>query len=100
MTGETVTDPASLRAQLEVVRETGLAEEAEEAVLGECAVAAVLGGTGGEVAGAVGLVVPATEWPLPPAAVDALRSAARAVSRELGATAWPPPAPSVSGVSA
>jgi DNA-binding IclR family transcriptional regulator len=63
-------------------------------------VAAVLGGTGGEVVGAVGLVVPATEWPVPVAAVDALRAAARAVSRELGATAWPPPAAGSLGASA
>jgi DNA-binding IclR family transcriptional regulator len=100
MTGETVTDPAALRAQLRRVRETGLAEEVEEAVLGECAVAAVLGGTNGEVVGAVGLVVPTTEWPLPASSVDALRAAARAVSRELGATVWPPPAPTSLDASA
>ena len=93
MTGETITDPAALRAQLAAVRATGVATEVEEAVLGECGVAAALAGTGGEVVGAVGLVAPSTDWPLPPAAVDALRSAARAVSREMGATAWPPPAP-------
>src|SRR3954468_5431169 len=72
MTGETVTDPSALRAQLAEVRRTGLAEEVEEAVLGECGVAAALGGAGGEVAGAVGLVVPVTDWPVPAAAVDAL----------------------------
>jgi DNA-binding IclR family transcriptional regulator len=93
MTGETVTDPAALRAQLVAVRATGLATEVEEAVLGECGVAAPLAGTGGEVTGAIGLVVPSAEWPLPPAAVDALRTAARAVSREMGAAAWPPRAP-------
>ena len=43
MTGETLTDPAALRAQLAEVRRTGLAEEAEEAVLGECGVAAASG---------------------------------------------------------
>ena len=64
MTGETVTEPAALRAQLAAVRQTGLAEEVEEAVLGECGVAAVLGGADGEVVGAVGLVVPVTEWPV------------------------------------
>ena len=41
-----------------------------------------------------------TEWPVPPSAVDALRAAARAVSRELGATAWPPPVPTSLGASA
>lgn len=93
MTGETITDPAQLDAQLEQVRRTGIATEAEEAVLGECGVAAPLADATGEVAGAIGLVVPMGEWPLDPAAVDALRTAARAVSRELGAQAWPPPAP-------
>jgi hypothetical protein len=34
--------------------------------------------------------VPASGWPLAPAALDALRAAARAVSRELGAPTWPP----------
>jgi DNA-binding IclR family transcriptional regulator len=100
MTAETVTDAAALHAQLAAVRQTGLAEEVEEAVLGECGVAAILAGTGGEAVGAVGLVVPATDWPLPASAVDALRAAARAVSREMGATAWPPPAPTSLGASA
>jgi DNA-binding IclR family transcriptional regulator len=100
MTGETVTEPAALRSQLAAVRQTGLAEEVEEAVLGECGVAAVLGGANGEVIGAVGLVVPVADWPVPPSAVDALRAAARAVCRELGATAWPPPAPTSLGASA
>ena len=93
MTGETITDPVELDAQLEQVRRSGIATEAEEAVLGECGVAAPLADAGGEVAGAIGLVVPMSEWPLDASAVDALRTAARAVSRELGAQAWPPPAP-------
>ncbi|HYY11287.1 MAG TPA: IclR family transcriptional regulator [Kineosporiaceae bacterium] len=90
MTGETITDAARLRAELAAVRTGGIATEVEEAVLGECGVAAPLGATGDEVVGAVGLVVPATEWPLPAATVDALRAAARAVSREMGARSWPP----------
>lgn len=93
MTGETVTDPAALRAQLDQVRVSGVATEVEEAVLGECGVAAPIGDAAGEVAGAMGLVVPSAQWPQPPAALDHLRDAARAVSRELGAPAWPPPAP-------
>jgi DNA-binding IclR family transcriptional regulator len=90
MTGETVTARAALRAQFAEVRASGLATEAEEAVLGECGVAAPLAEAGGEVAGAIGLVVPSGEWPASPAAIDALRTTARAVSRELGAPAWPP----------
>jgi DNA-binding IclR family transcriptional regulator len=93
MTADTVTDPARLRAELEVVRRTGLASEAEEAVIGECGVAAPLVDALGEVPGALGLVTPASRWPLDAAAIDVLRTAARAISRELGASSWPPLAP-------
>ncbi|AKS35194.1 IclR family transcriptional regulator [Mycolicibacterium goodii] len=89
MTGETVTDPATLQEQLQQARRTGLASEAEEAVLGECSIAAAVFDATGEVAGAIGLVVPAARWPLAADAVDALRDTARAVSRELGAPVWP-----------
>ncbi len=93
MTGETITDPAALEAQLDVVRRTGIATEVEEAVLGECGLAAPLGDSSDEVVGAIGLVVPAGDWPLDASATDALRTTARAISRELGAPAWPPPVP-------
>ena len=93
MTGETITNPAELVAQLDVVRRTGIATEVEEAVLGECGLAAPLAEAGGEVPGAIGLVVPATDWPLDAPAVDALRTTARTISRELGAPAWPPQPP-------
>ena len=92
MTGETITDEPGLKAALDDVRLTGVATEHEEAVLGECSVAVPVVDASGEVVGAVGLVVPAPEWPAPPAALDALRAAARAVSRELGASRWPPSA--------
>ena len=59
-------------------------------MLGECGLAAPLAEAGGNVAGAIGLVVPSGEWPVEPATLDALRAAARAVCRELGAPAWPP----------
>src|SRR4051794_40159475 len=82
MTGETITDPAGVRAGLDEVRATGIAIEVEEAVLGECSAASpVLDSTGG-VVGAIGLVVPSADWPLGAQALDALRAAARAVSRE------------------
>jgi DNA-binding IclR family transcriptional regulator len=90
MTGGTVTDRAALDAELAEVRRTGLAVEVEEAVLGEYGLAAPLADAVGDVVGALGLVVPASGWPLSPAALDALRAAARAVSRELGAPTWPP----------
>jgi DNA-binding IclR family transcriptional regulator len=93
MTGETITDAGELREQLAGVRRSGLATEVEEAVLGECGVAAPLADAEGEVAGAIGLVVPAADWPLDPPASDALRMTARAISRELGAPSWPPTRP-------
>ena len=42
MTGETITDQKAQRAQLDEVRASGIAYEVEEAVLGECGVAATL----------------------------------------------------------
>ena len=89
MTAETITDPGVLAATLAQVRATGVATEVEEAVLGECGLAAPLADATG-LAGAIGLVTPISGWPLPDTALDALRDTARAVSRELGATAWPP----------
>jgi DNA-binding IclR family transcriptional regulator len=93
MTGETITNPAQLRRQLDEVGRTGIATEVEEAVLGECGVAAPLADALGEAAGAIGLVVPAAEWPLEPSTIDALRTTARTISRELGAPVWPPSVP-------
>jgi DNA-binding IclR family transcriptional regulator len=90
MTGETITDPRDLRRQLDAARASGIAEEVEEAVLGECVVAAVLSDRLGGAVGAIGLVAPTDEWPLDPTVVTSLRNAARSVSRELGATSWPP----------
>ena len=90
MTGDTVTDVDALSRELAEARGSGLATEVEEAVLGECGVAAAVFDATGEAVGAIELVVPTGRWPLPSGAVDALRDAARAVSRELGAPAWPP----------
>ena len=90
MTGETVTDPKKLTRQLAEIRSTGIAEEVEEAVLGECCLAAVLSDRLGGAVGAMGLVASSTDWPLDEAVVGSLRSAARSVSRELGAGSWPP----------
>jgi DNA-binding IclR family transcriptional regulator len=90
MTGDTITDPSRLRRQFKEARSTGVATEVEEGVLGECELAAPVGDRLGAPAGAIGLVVPASEWPLETAVTEALRTAARSVSRELGATRWPP----------
>ena len=90
MTGETTTDPVELRRQLEETRTSGIAQEIEEAVLGECGIAAVISDRLGGAVGAIGLVASNEEWPIEPAVVSSLRAAARSVSRELGATSWPP----------
>lgn len=90
MTAETITDPAELHAELvRSVRPSAVATEAEEAVLGECGIASPVFDSPATVAGAIGVVVPATDWPVEPAVVEAVRGAARAVSRELGAPRWP-----------
>lgn len=90
MTAETITDPQELRGVFPEIRATGIASEAEEAVIGECGLAAPLADSAGLVTGAIGLVVPSREWPVDASIADALRSAARAISRELGADRWPP----------
>ena len=89
MTGETVTDPALLAAQLDQVGTSGIALESDEAVLGECGAAAAVFDATGLAVGAVGVVVPSNEWPVDDGVVDAVRSTARTISRELGATRWP-----------
>jgi DNA-binding IclR family transcriptional regulator len=89
MTGETVTSPAALRGQLDEVRDGGLAIEQDEAVLGESAVAAPIFDSTGTVVGAIGLVEPSRGRAFPAASRTGVRDAARAISRELGATTWP-----------
>lgn len=89
MTGETVTEPAVLAEQLGQVRTSGIALESDEAVLGECSAAAAVFDASGLAVGAVGVVVPSNEWPVDDGVVDAVRSTARTISRELGASQWP-----------
>jgi DNA-binding IclR family transcriptional regulator len=91
MTGETITSVEELRTHLASVRESGLALEQEEALLGENGLAApVFDGDVG-VVGSFGIVVPSGSWPVDAGTRDAVRDAARAISRELGATRWPLP---------
>jgi DNA-binding IclR family transcriptional regulator len=93
LTSRTLT-PKALRAELDDVRERGVARERDEAVLGESSVAAPIFEHSGQVVGAVG-VVGETDQILPrgPARgiVGAVTEAARGVSRELGARSWPAP---------
>jgi DNA-binding IclR family transcriptional regulator len=90
MTGETVTSPVELKEQLADIGSTGLAREQEEAVLGECAIAGPVFDVSGAPVGAIGLVVPSANWPVDRTTSDAVRDAARAISKELGAMSWPP----------
>ena len=85
MTSATITDLDDLLEQLQVIRESGLAVESEESVIGEFSVAAPLFGPGNRVVGAIGIVdaVPAPE--LSDRVGDTVRDIAGAISRELGA---------------
>lgn len=88
MTGETLTSPDDVRRQLAEVRSSGIAREQDEAVLGEGAVASPVFDSWGDVVGAIGVVVSGSTQNDP---ADLVRETARALSRELGAQAWPPP---------
>jgi DNA-binding IclR family transcriptional regulator len=96
LTGDTVTDPDQLLASLADIATQGLAVERDEAVIGESGIAAPVVDRTRSVVAALGLVIPSATWPDEPTDdhrldewVGALREAARAVSRELGAPGWP-----------
>jgi DNA-binding IclR family transcriptional regulator len=83
---------ADLRQELNVIRDSGIATERDEAVLGESSAAAPIFDHGGHAVGAIG-VVDSTERIYPRGLVrglgTAVSEAARGVSRELGAPRWP-----------
>lgn len=93
LTGDTITDAAALQLQLAQVAARGLATEEDEAVLGESSVAAPVADRSGAVIAAIAVVLPTSEWPPEDNVLNDLREAARNVSRELGAPAWPPHVP-------
>jgi DNA-binding IclR family transcriptional regulator len=88
LTGRTVTDPEALRQALIGTRERGCAVEDQEATLGDAGLAAPVFDWSGKAVGALGIVGPA-ERLLEPGRqerlADAVRSTARALSRDLGA---------------
>ncbi len=88
--------PASLREELGEVQERGFAGEHDEAVLGESSFAAPIFDHSGHAVGAIGIVGD-TDRITAPGSTDgfgaAVCDAARGVSRELGASRWPPVAP-------
>ena len=91
MTGETVTDPELLTKELDATMATGIATESDEAILGESGLAAPLFDTSGRAVGAVGVVIPSTAYPTGELVPDAVRQAARNITRELGSSRWPVP---------
>ena len=93
MTGETLTSPELLRDQLDQIRSSGIAEEQDEAVIGEGSLASPVFDSYGEAVGAIGVVVPSGSPAAGQDVSDLVRETARAVSRELGAASWPPRQP-------
>ena len=83
---------ADLRRELAVIRDSGVATERDEAVLGESSAAAPIFDHGGQAVGAIA-VVDATDRIFPRGLARGLGAAvtesARGVSRELGAPRWP-----------
>jgi DNA-binding IclR family transcriptional regulator len=84
----TITDPRTLRAALETVRQQGWATEVEEMTVGEAGIAVPIRGHGGLVVAAIGVSGPVdricdpTRQPRP-TLVSRVRDAARSVSRDL-----------------
>lgn len=93
LTGDTVTDPEKLRLQFLQIVQVGVASEQDEAVLGESALAAPIVDSSASVIAAVSVVIPSSQWPPLDSVLNDLRETARNISRELGASAWPPPEP-------
>jgi DNA-binding IclR family transcriptional regulator len=91
LTKQTLSEP-DLRHELDVIRDSGIATERDEAVLGESSAAAPIFDHGGQAVGAIG-VVDATERIFPRGLARGLSAAvseaARGISRELGAPRWP-----------
>jgi DNA-binding IclR family transcriptional regulator len=91
LTGRTLAAKA-LRTELKDVRDSGIARERDEAVLGESSLAGTIFDRSGAAVGAIG-VVGETDSIMPRGPSRGLRAAvadaARGISRELGARRWP-----------
>jgi len=88
LTPRTITDPARLRAELEVVRRDGYAEAVDELEIGLAAIAAPVHGAGGQVVAALSITGPTVR--MTPERIAELKPVlieeARALSRRLGNT--------------
>jgi DNA-binding IclR family transcriptional regulator len=92
-TRRTKTVPRDLARALAEVRDMGWASEIEEMTVGEAGVAAPIRGQGGLVVGAIGIRgaverICGSGGRPNPTLVTCVRDAARAVSRDLGASRW------------
>jgi DNA-binding IclR family transcriptional regulator len=91
LTGRTLA-PKALRGELNQVRDTGIARERDEAVLGESSLGGTIFDRSGAAVGAIA-VVGETDVIMPRGPSKGLRAAvadaARGISRELGARRWP-----------
>ena len=90
LTGDTITDADALSAQFTQIAASGIANEQDEAVIGESSVAAPVLDSSNSVIAAVSVVLSSSEWPPKDTVLNDLRETARNISRELGATVWPP----------
>ncbi len=89
MTGATITSFPQLEEQLDGIRTSGVATEVEESVVGECSLASPVFDSF-DVVGAIGVVLPSGADLENHPGREQVRDAARAISREMGASAWPP----------
>ncbi|ACZ90167.1 IclR family transcriptional regulator [Streptosporangium roseum] len=94
-TRRTITTPGALSRALARAREVGWVTEVEEMTMGEAGVAAPIRGYGGLVVGAIGISgaverICDTRGQPVPVLVTYVRDAARAVSRDLGASRYRP----------
>ncbi|MER5378333.1 IclR family transcriptional regulator [Streptomyces sp. NPDC002553] len=92
-TRHTLVTREQLTRALADIREVGWAGEVQELSMGEAGVAAPIRGHGGLVVGAIGLSGPVericdAQGHPRPSLITLLREAARAISRDLGATRW------------
>ncbi len=93
LTGRTLTTKRALNSDLTLVRNRRYALEQEEAILGEAGVAAPIFDRRDLVIGAIGVAGASERLNAPEQSeqiASAVIEAARSISRDLGATQWPP----------
>jgi DNA-binding IclR family transcriptional regulator len=89
LTGQTIAARSTLDAELAGIRDAAVATATDEGVLGESELAAPIFDADGAAVGAIAVVVPSPDWPLPDPVAHAVREAAVHISRSLGAPSWP-----------